>query len=796
MRDHVAALPPVRRLTAWVQARPRLHAGVIWFGRYGVFVVLAVSAVLFAIKINSLSRLVDERLAEGVFANTTNVYAAPFTIRKGDAATPRTVADLLVDSGYSDAASNPAGSFRLTQDSIEIRPGPQSYFLAQPERITFKNGKVAQLLNLQTGRAAAEVRLEPALLANLSGEARERRRLVRYTDLPRDLIHAVLSIEDKHFFEHHGFDVTRLIKSALVNLKSGRKEQGGSTLTMQFARNIWLGSEKTWARKINESLITVILELRLTKEQIFEHYANQVYLGQRDTFALHGFGEASQAFFNKEAKTLNLQEAALLAGVIQRPSVFDPIRHPEDATERRNTVLSLMHRNGYITAEQWKAAEAAPLGLSPRIGDAEVAPYFLALAREEFRERIGKQAWKTGIYRIYTTLDQNLQRAAVEAVNKAMPEVDKRLEKKVGKKALEGLPRPQVALVAIDPRTGEIKAALGGRDYTSSQLNRLLARRQPGSTFKPFVYAAALAGPKGAGSTKFTLASIVEDQPTIFKFGDEIYEPSNYGDKYFGPVNFRTALARSLNNATVVVAEQTGYKKVAEIARKAGMKNIRATPSLALGSYEVTPVDLAGSYTVFANLGDYVAPTFLAEVRDQSGSTLLKTSPERVPVLDPKIAYLMLQLMQGVVTSGTAAGAGINFPAAGKTGTSRDGWFAGFTTGLVCVVWVGFDDNRELVLEGAHSALLVWAEFMRRAARLGDYARQWPSPPPGLSTVEINPLSGKLASEHCAERRTEWFVTGTEPKEVCQTGDDILDTEASAGLKTASGNQPARAEQH
>lgn len=250
-------------------------------------------------------------------------------------------------------------------------------------------------------------------------------------------------------------------------------------------------------------------------------------------------------------------------------------------------------------------------------------------------------------------------------------------------------------------------------------------------------------------------------------------------------------MARSLNNATVSVAEQAGYKKVAEIAKKAGMKNVRATPSLALGSYEVTPVELAGSYTVFANLGDFVEPTFLSEVRDEDGKVLHKATPVRTPVLDQKIAYLMLQLMQGVVTSGTAAGAGINFPAAGKTGTSRDGWFAGFTSDLVCVVWVGFDDNRELVLEGAHSALLVWAEFMKRAVKVGDYARMWPNPPDGLTSVEINPISGKLASAECAERRTEWFVTGTEPTEPCRAGDDIVEeAEEPAEVKTANGQTP------
>ncbi|MCC7153522.1 MAG: transglycosylase domain-containing protein, partial [Bryobacterales bacterium] len=369
----LAGLPLSRKLINWVEARPRVHAGVTWLGRYWAYIALPLLAVLFSVKAVSLSRLVDDRLAEGVFANTTNVYAAPSLIGKGDATTPRALADSLIESGYSDIASNPVGYFRLYENSIEIHPGPQSYFEREPARVTFNGGKISEIRAIQTGETSNDLLLEPVLLANLSGEARERRRLVRYADLPPDLIHAVLSIEDKHFFEHHGFDLLRILKSVLVNLRSGRKEQGGSTLTMQFARNIWLGSEKTWSRKFDEALITIILELRLKKEEILELYANQVYLGQRDTFALHGFGEASQAFFNKEAKRLTLPEAALLAGIIQRPSAFDPIRHPEEATERRNTVLALMHRNEYITEDQMRAASAAPLGLSPRIGDAEVA---------------------------------------------------------------------------------------------------------------------------------------------------------------------------------------------------------------------------------------------------------------------------------------------------------------------------------------------------------------------------------------------------------------------------------------
>jgi penicillin-binding protein 1B len=367
-------------------------------------------------------------------------------------------------------------------------------------------------------------------------------------------------------------------------------------------------------------------------------------------------------------------------------------------------------------------------------------------------------------YQVFTTLDLELQQAAVEAINVGMERVDKLLAKKVkGAKA-------QAALVALDPHTGEVRAAVGGRNYNESQLNRVLAMRQPGSVFKPFVYAAAMNTALRGGSQIFTPASVVDDSPTTFTFGKTIYEPGNYKESFNGPITLRRALMRSANVATVKVAEGVGYKRIVEIARAAGLNDaIQATPAVALGAYEATPLEIAGAYTMFANGGVYVRPTFISQIRDSEGKLIYSHTPERRQVLKPSVNYLMVSMLQDVVNSGTGAGArarGFRLPAAGKTGTSRDGWFAGFTHGLLCVVWVGFDDNRELGLEGSKSGLPIWTEFMKRAAKIRKIGGNFKQPS-GLAGATIDPESGQLATDLCPDSRNEIFIAGTQPGESC-----------------------------
>jgi penicillin-binding protein 1B len=457
--------------------------------------------------------------------------------------------------------------------------------------------------------------------------------------------------------------------------------------------------------------------------------------------------------------------------MIQRPAIFDPYRHPDRAKERRNIVLRLMRDNGYINDRDYALAVEAPIN-PPKGGTQSLeAPYFVDLVNDTLQTLFQDQDIENTGFRVYTTLDLRLQRAAAEAIRNGMESVDQQIRKQRRFKN-EKPPEAQVALVAIDPHTGEVKALAGGRNYGMSQLNHVLAKRQPGSIFKPFVYAAAMDTAVEGGPRILTPSTMITDAPTTFWFDGKPYEPSNFEHKFYGDVSVRTALAKSLNVATVKVAEMVGYDAVVEMARRAGLANQQPTPAVALGSYEVTPLEAAGAYTVFANGGEYVKPGFLRIVRSGEGKVVYKNKGEKKPVLDPRVAYLMTDLMEEVLRTGTAAGvrarANLNFPVAGKTGTSHDGWFAGFTSELLCVVWVGFDDNRELNLEGAHSAAPIWADFMKAASQVREYrdTKDFPAPD-GIVSIDIDPTTGMPATALCPTRRAEVYIAGTQPVGLC-----------------------------
>ena len=716
------------------------------------------------------ARLTDEKLRNGVFSESLNIFAGPRIISVGDPLSLGETVAYLQENGYSRSRNNPVGWFEVRPQAVAIYPGRESDADREPAVIHYTGGKVGSIISLEDNTARQEYQLPPQLITNLSDRNREKRRLVRYSEIPPALVHAVVSAEDKHFFSHGGFDVFRIIKAAYVDLKDKRKAQGASTLSMQLARGLWLDPEKNWKRKAEELLITIHLEHKLTKQQIFEYYANQVYLGRRGTFSINGFGEASRAYLAKDISQLTVPEAALLAGMVQRPSYYNPLRFPARALERRNLVLRLMHGNGFLTEAQWRAAAEAPIHAQPGDMEAVNSQYFLDLVNDELQSRLSDHDPQSDY--VYTTLDMDLQRAAVEAVRMGMQSVDEQLRKSKHHDPAEP-GQPQAALIALDPHTGEIKALVGGRDYGASQLNHAMAERQPGSSFKPLVYAAALDTAVSGGRQIFTPATTVEDQPTTFQFDSRPYAPGNFERNFMGTVTLRQALAHSLNVAAVKVAQMVGYGAVVDMARRAGLSdNIKATPAVALGAYEATPLEMAGAYTLFANGGKYVKPAMVATVRSRAGGVLYRHTPEEHQALDPRVAYLMVNMLEEVLRSGTGAGArarGFRVPAAGKTGTSRDGWFAGFTSQLLCVVWVGFDDNRPLNLEGAKSALPIWTEFMKRALAYRGYrdAKEFPIPP-GVVSAKICPESGQLATAQCPSSYTEFFVDGSEPVVQCQ----------------------------
>jgi len=744
------------------------------FGRFlvaGLALLVVLGLGLFTYFYSRYSRLIDEKLRAGPFVQTAKLYAAPESVAVGDVSSPLQIAAELRRGGYNESASNPTGYYRLHPNAIEVFPGPDSYFDQEAGVIKFAGGRISSVISLEDNTPRSEFQLEPQLITNLSGPNREKRRMVKFADVPKVVVDAVTSIEDKRFFQHSGFDPVRIIKAAYVDLKEGRKEQGASTLSQQLARGFWLDQDKSWTRKAAEVIITLQLEQKLSKEEIFEDYVNQVYLGWRGSFEIRGFGEAAEAYFGKDLSQLKIPEAATLAGMIQRPSYFNPYKYPDRTRERRNLVLTLMHQNGQINDRDFELAVDSPLTVAKGASQAVDAPYFADLVEDELQSKFQDANFRSNAYHIYTTLDMNLQRAAVEAVRIGMQNVDEQIRHQ---RRFRGQtpPEAQVALIALDPHTGEVKAVVGGRNYGVSQLNHAMANRQPGSIFKPFVYAAALDTAIDGGRQVLTASTTVVDEPTTFFFDGKPYEPDNFEHEFHGTVTLREALAHSLNVATVKVAEMVGYDKVVQLAERAGMNNrIQPTPAVALGSYDITPVEAAGAYTVFANHGEYVKPDFLSLVRTQDGKVIYKHKIEQKQVLDPRVAYLMTNLMEEVLRSGTAVSVrarGFTAPAAGKTGTSHDGWFAGYTTDLLSIVWVGLDDNSKLDLEGAHSAAPIWAEFMKRALEFRQYrnAQEFEAPD-GIVSVTVDPQSGMLATPSCPKTQQEVYIAGTQPVATC-----------------------------
>ncbi len=753
------------------------------------FVLIAtVGAGVFTYYYVKFGWMIDERFRGTVFSDSARIYAIPHTVRVGEKIEPKEIAAELRRAGYTDQGGgySPLGSYHLAGSGIEIKPGPESYHSPESAVIGVRGGKVESIRSQGADLAAYE--LEPAMLTSLfDAEQRSKRQLVKYEDIPKLLVDAVLAIEDRRFFQHGGVNFLRLAEATWVDITRGRHEQGGSTITMQLSRAFFMTPEKaghyekTVKRKLAEMLIAMEMEQKFSKQQIFEFYANRVDLGQRGSFTISGVAQAARAYFNKDLKDLTPAEAALIAGIIQAPSYLSPYRHPERALERRNLVLDGMVETHALSRADAERAKATQLKLAPPNVEASDAPYFVDLLRETLISKLDERQMNDQGYRVYTTLNPKLQQAAATAVEGGMKLVDEQVTKlrtrrvKVGKNKFETTvqpgPQAQVALVAMDPHTGEVLALVGGRNYAFSQLNHAVAKRPTGSIFKPFVYAAAMNTALDGANPVFTPASMVQDEPSTFAYGDQIYEPRNYKEEYHGAVTARYALALSLNNATVKLAEEVGYDKVADLARSAGIASVKATPAMALGAYDATAMDMAAAYTVFANAGVRISPTVVNSVRNANGDVILDFKVEQRPVLDPRVAYLMTTMMEGVMNFGTAfpvRARGFNAPAAGKTGSSHDGWFAGYTTNLLCIVWVGYDDYSDLRLSGAQTAAPIWAEFMKKAASLPEYSdmREF-GQPSGVVDVQLDKTTNLLATPACPETYNAAFIAGTEPNQTC-----------------------------
>jgi penicillin-binding protein 1B len=624
-----------------------------------------------------------------------------------------------------------------------------------------KSGKAITSLSDLDGRGSfQQVWLEPELISSVTGHERAKRKVVGFNDIPDHLRNAITVTEDRSFFEHYGVNIRGIIRAAVrrydIDPNSPLARQGGSSITQQLVKNLLLSPEYSPKRKISEAYMSIILETRLSKQKIFELYCNQIYMGQQAGFSINGVGEAASAYFNKDVTNITLPEAAFLAGLIRSPNRYNPYRDLPTATARRNQVLDSMLETGAITADEAKIAKETPLQVAPTRGRIDVsdAPYFADYVQNQLGDMIAGAGGAEHL-RIYTTIDMDLQRAAYAALTKQLVELDKIEAKRFQPGTL------QAALVAMNAKTGEIVAMVGGRDYSKSQLNRAAdAFRQPGSVFKPFVYATALNTAYDPVPRVITPATTYMDEPKTFTFDNQEYSPGNFGDTYSNkPVTLRDAIVHSLNVVTVDVAMEVTMGRVMNLAAEAGLpKPPRAYPAMALGTSEATPLQIASAYTAFANLGSRTTPIAINRITTGEGVTVAAPTSQHIDVLRPDVAFVMTSFMKDVINRGTASkvrARGLKGVLAGKTGTSRDGWFAGYTPNLVCAVWVGFDDGSQLGLTGANSALPIWSDFMSFALNEHpEWDGDWEMPA-GVEAIEINPQTGQPTAPGDLEKRTE-----------------------------------------
>lgn len=728
------------------------------------------------------SARIDRLLKGEVFTRSAGIYAAPKELRVGENISVDELIAYLKRAGYvekTQQAESARGRYALNGASLDVEPSKDATLdgrqIFPRLRVQFARGgkSIAAIQFLEGGARYDKAQLEPELISSVTGSERSKRKVVGFKDLPPHLVKAITVTEDRSFFDHYGVNIRGILRALIrryeADPNSPIARQGGSSITQQLVKNLLLSPERTWRRKIAEAYMSIILETRLSKEKIFELYCNEVYLGQQAGFSINGFGEAADAYFGKDVTTLTLPESAFLAGIIRSPNRYNPYKDIETATARRNQVLESMSETGAITQLEAAQAQATPLKVAPVKGrvDTSDAPYFADYVQGQLDSIIGDASAAQHL-RVYTTIDMDLQRAAYAAVTKQLASLDKLYAKRVEPGTL------QAALIAMNAHTGEIVAMVGGRDYTRSQLNRATdAMRQPGSVFKPFVYATALNTAYDPIPRVITPATVYRDEPKTFTFDNQEYSPGNFGDTYtHGPVTLRDALVRSLNVVTVDVAMEVTIGRVMSLAAKAGLPKVRkAYPAMALGASEATPLQMASAYTAFAASGTRTTPVAINRVTTGAGTTVAAPTGQKNDVLRPEVAYLMTSMLKDVVNRGTAAKLGArgfkNVPGrigiAGKTGTSRDGWFAGFTPNLVCVVWVGFDDGSQLGLTGADSALPIWADFMSKAlADHPEWNGDW-AMPEGIEQAEINPRTGGLAAPDDPDRRTELFISGTAP---------------------------------
>ncbi|MBK8595803.1 MAG: PBP1A family penicillin-binding protein [Holophagales bacterium] len=749
----------------------------LW-GAAGLVVFLAVS---FALVVAYYDRVVTRTMEGRRWSIPTRLYSDVWVLQPGDALGPDDVERRLARLRYAPVPAPPVtgGRYLLSRSRLVVGVNPRETaygrFPGMLARIDFSGRRIAGLKRESDGSPLPYVVFEPEVVGSVFDQKMEDRTLVRLAQVPKVVLDAILTTEDRDFFTHAGLSPKRLVGAVLQSVARGRSVRGTSTLTQQLVKNLFLTPERTLRRKAVEALLAVILDAKYGKEEILEAYLNEIYLGQRGSVSVTGVEEAARFYFGKPVSQLDLPEAAMLAGLISSPGRFSPFRNTERAQARRALVLKGMLDEKKIDRAAYDAALAAPLTrVSKPVAGIE-APHFVDFVLTQVKE--SRSDLSGAGLSLYTTLDPDMQAAAQAAVLSGLEELEKKFKRLRTKEGTEPL---QAALIALDPHTGSIRALVGGRDYQVSQFNRVVqARRQPGSLFKPFVYLAAFE--RRDLVPPVTPITILQDSPIALVFGkteEETWSPRNYDGQFRGPVTVRYALEHSLNIPTVRLAVwETGGGKtllsdVIVAARKAGITSpMKAYPSLALGAFECTPMEIAAAYSVFANGGILVKPNSLLGLVGPEGRRIDRKDVPLQRAADPAAVSVLDSILQGVVNRGTGAsarGRGAQGIFAGKTGTTNDGrdaWFIGFSPRLLVAVWVGFDDNRGLNLSGSTAAVPIYADFARR---LPSHFFEEPFPEvPGVVTASVDPTTGMLVTEDCPTSINEQFLSGTQPTERC-----------------------------
>ncbi|MGH7856411.1 MAG: PBP1A family penicillin-binding protein, partial [Candidatus Binatia bacterium] len=674
----------------------------------------------------------------------------------------------LVRLGYRPVSgSRPGpGEFRTSRGSIEVglRPfaHPVGSYPGGIVRFDLDGEVIRRIVRLRDGRTLRRAPLEPELLGSYAGGVLAERRAVRLVSLPPHVRSAVLAVEDSRFGLHPGIDPIGVVRAAWVNVRGRRIAQGGSTITQQLAKNLFLTPERGWIRKVNEALLALMLEVHLSKDEILELYLNNVYLGRSGSVGIYGISQAARAFFGKAPRDLTIGEAATIAGVIQSPNTYSPLRHADRARARRDDVLALMAAHRWIDERQLAAARSEAMKVRHGLPLPLEAPFFV----DEVLRRIRRMGYDPETVRglsVYTTADLEAQHAAERVLAQKLEALEKQVPRlRRGKAPLQG------AVVLIESRTGFVRAMAGGRDFTRTQFNRVTrSLRQPGSAFKPFVYLAALDDP----SQGVTASTLLADEPVRLLVGRREWQPTNYDGRYLGDVTVRAAIEGSRNVPTVALARRVGLARIASLARLAGLKAEPVVPAMALGSAEVTLLNLVAAYTAFPNLGEVVRPALIRGVMAADGEVLYRDTLRRMRIATAPAAFVTSHLLEGVVNSGTGAAVrryGLTQPLGGKTGTTndeKDAWFIGYSPEWVAGVWVGFDDGTPVGMTGSAAALPIWAGFMSEV--LDGAEERFFTIPAGVVFRDIDRYSGLLTTWSCPDSVREAFIAGTDPEETC-----------------------------